>query len=295
MTIAAPSRLRRAREVALPEWRRRALARRLGMTAVNLVIAFVALFPIVWGLSSSLKPPDQIVEYPPRLFPTTPTLEHYVRIFRDNAGYFIMNSTIISVGAVALSLAAGALAAYAMARFEFRGRQASLVVIVAIMSIPIASLLVPTFTLLSTIGLLDTRLGLVLLYTAYQLPIVVWMLYGYFLTLPIEIEHAARIDGCSPLRTLWKVVLPLSRPALIAAALFVVVFSWNDFVVAVTMTSTERARTLPVAIYFYLGFYGREWGPLLAASIVSIVPIIAVFVFLQRYFVAGMTGGSVKG
>jgi ABC-type glycerol-3-phosphate transport system permease component len=259
------------------------------------VIAFVALFPIVWGLSSSLKPSAQIAEFPPRLIPREVTLEHYQRIIGDSALFYIFNSVLVSAAAVLLALWAGALAAYALARFEFRGRATVMILTVAIMSIPIASLLVPTFTLLSTVGLLDTRMGLVLLYAAYQLPVVIWMLYGYFLSLPVEIEQAARIDGYSPFATLRKIVVPLSRPGLVAAALFVLVFSWNDFVVAVTMTSSEQSRTLPVAIYFYLGFYGREWGPLLAASIVSIIPIIAVFVFLQRYFMSGLTGGGVKG
>lgn len=279
----------------MASWQRRAFHRDAGRLVLNLVIAAFSLFPILWGLSSSFKPTDQIVEYPPRMLPRTVTLEHYIRIFGDNVGYYIFNSVIVSGGAVILSLVVGALGGYAIARFDFRGKSLMMVLIVTIMSIPIASLLVPTFTTMSTIGLLNTRTGLILLYAAYQLPIVIWMLYGYFLSLPIEIEHAARIDGCSPLRTLRKVVLPLSWPGLIAAALFVLVFAWNDFVVAVTMTSSESARTLPVAIYFYLGFYGREWGPLLAASIVSIVPIIAVFVFLQRYFMSGLTGGGVKG
>jgi ABC-type glycerol-3-phosphate transport system permease component len=280
---------------ARPAYARRLVVERLTRAVVNLVIAAVALFPILWGLSSSLKPTDRIAEFPPRMFPETPTLEHYARVIQDNVGFFIMNSALVSAGAVVLALAAGALGAYALARFEFRGRGTLMVFTVTIMSVPIASLLVPTFTMLSLVGLIDTRLGLVLLYAAYQLPVVVWMLYGYFLSLPVEIEQAARIDGCSPWRTLRKVVLPLSRPGMVAAALFVLVFAWNDFVVAVTMTSSESARTLPVAIYFYLGFYGREWGPLLAASILSIIPIIAVFLMLQRYFMSGMTGGSVKG
>jgi len=272
-----------------------AMRRRAIRTAINAVIALFALLPILWGFFSSLKPADRIVEFPPRLLPETPTLEHYRRIFADQAAYFIANSLAVSAASVLLTLALGAFAGYAIARFRFRGRDGLMMATVAIMSIPIASLLVPTFTLLSAAGLTDTRLGLVLLYAAYQLPVVVWMLYGYFLSLPVEIENAARVDGCSPMRTLWKVVLPLSKPGLIAAGLFVLVFAWNDFVVAVTMTSSEAARTFPVAIYFYLGFYGREWGPLLAASIVSIVPIVAIFVFLQRHFVSGLTGGGVKG
>lgn len=272
-----------------------AMRRRFIRTAVNAVIATVALLPILWGFFSSLKPTDKIVEFPPRLLPQNPTLEHYARIFADQAAFYIANSLAVSVASVVLTLAFGAFAGYAFARFQFRGRDGLMMATVAIMSIPIASLLVPTFTLLSTAGLTDTRLGLVLLYAAYQLPVVIWMLYGYFLSLPVEIENAARVDGCSPMRTLVKVVLPLSKPGLVAAGLFVLVFAWNDFVVAVTMTSSEAARTFPVAIYFYLGFYGREWGPLLAASIVSIVPIVAIFVFLQRHFVSGLTGGGVKG
>jgi ABC-type glycerol-3-phosphate transport system permease component len=271
------------------------LRRRIARGVVNAVIAVFALFPILWGLSSSLKPTDRIIEFPPRLLPEAPTLEHYIRIFADDAAFYIMNSAIISAATVLLTLALGALGGYALARYDFRGRTLAMMAIVSVMSIPIASLLVPTFTLISVLGLFDTRLGLILLYTAYQLPAAIWMLYGYFLSLPVELENAARVDGYTPLGTLRRVVLPLSKPGLVAAALFILVFAWNDFVVAVTMTAAQEVRTFPVAIYFYLGFYGREWGPLLAASLVSIVPIIAVFVFLQRYFMSGLTGGGVKG
>jgi multiple sugar transport system permease protein len=271
------------------------LRRKIIRGAINLMIIAFALFPIIWGLSSSLKPTDRIIEFPPRLLPEAPTLEHYRRIFADDAAFYIMNSGLVSAATVVLTLALAALGGYALARYDFRGRTFTMMAVISVMSIPIASLLVPTFTLISVLGLFDTRLGLVLLYTAYQLPSALWMLYGYFMSLPVEIENAARVDGCSPTRTLRKVVLPLSKPGLVAAALFILVFAWNDFVVAVTMTSSQDTRTFPVAIYFYLGFYGREWGPLLAASLVSIVPIIAVFVFLQRYFMTGLTGGGVKG
>ena len=269
--------------------------RRLVRGVVNLAIVVFALFPILWGLSTSLKPTDQIAEFPPRLLPATPTLEHYARIFADGAAGYILNSVIVSAATILATLLLGGLGGYALARFPFRGRGAVMAATIAVMSVPIASLLVPTFTLLSAVGLFDTRFGLVLLYSAYQLPMVLWMLYGYFASLPVEVENAARMDGYGPVATLRLVVLPLSRPALVAAALFVLVFAWNDFVVAVTMLSSQEARTFPVAIYTYLGFYGREWGPLLAASMVSIVPVVAVFVFLQRHFVSGLTGGGVKG
>ena len=280
---------------AIPAYRRRARIVRFGNLAINLIIGAVALFPILWGVSSSFKPANQILEYPPRFIPTEPVLEHYVRIFQESAGYYLLNSLIVSAGAVGIALLLGAAGAYALTRFRFWGRSAVLVLMIAIMSIPIDSLLVPTYSMMSMVGLIDTRASLVLLYAAYQLPIVLWMLCGYFESLPVEIENAARIDGYGPLAVLFKIVLPLSKPGLVAAGLFVLVFAWNDFVVALVMTSSEAVRTFPVATYFYLGFYGREWGPLLAASVLAIAPILGIFIFLQRYFLSGLTGGSVKG
>jgi multiple sugar transport system permease protein len=279
----------------LPRWRARRRARRWGGFAVDLLIAMVALGPILWGLSTSLKPSPDILAFPPELVPSRPTLEHYALLFRTGIHRFVANSAIVSVAAVLLSLAFGSLAAYALARLSFRGKGAVTFAVMALMSIPLPSVLVPTFTLLASVGLTDSLTGLALLYTAYQLPIVVWLLYGYFGSLPVELEHAARIDGCSRLTTLRKVVLPLSGPGLVAAALFVLTFAWNDFVVAVVMTSSEDAKTLPVAIYGYLGFYGRDWGPLTASAMLSIVPVIAVFIAFQRYFLSGMTGGGIKG
>lgn len=273
----------------------RILSRKLSNLVIGVLIAGFALVPILWGLSTSLKKSTDILRIPPEIIPSSPTLEHYVYLFQTGIGQFIMNSVVVSAATVAVCLAVGAVAGYALARFHFFGRGLVMLVIIAVMSIPIASLLVPTYTLVAAWGLLNTRTALVLLYVAYQLPIVVWILYAYFETLPVELEHAARIDGYGRLATLWKVVLPLSGPGLVAAGLFVLTFAWNDFVVALVITSVEQVRTLPVAIYFYLGFFGREWGPLTAAAMVSIVPIIAVFIFFQKYFLSGMTGGSIKG
>ena len=279
---------------AAPSWRARRRTRLVTGAVINTVIILFALFPILWGLSTSFKPADEILRFPPELIPSNPTLENYALLLRTGIERFVLNSTIVSVAAVVGSLAIGSLAAYAMARLHFRGRTTLMFGVVALMSIPLPSLLVPTFTFLANLGLINSRTGLALLYTAYQLPIVVWILYGYFLSLPVELENAARIDGYSRLETLWKIVLPLSGPGLVASGLFVLTFAWNDFVVAVVMISSEDYKTLPVAIYGYLGFYGREWGPLTASAILSIIPVIAVFVVFQRFFLGGMTSGGVK-
>lgn len=269
--------------------------RRLLDVGVSALIVAVALFPILWGFLSSFKPSAEIVSFPPRLFPTTFTFEHYRAIYDTGILHYLLNSFLVSAGTVALCLACGTVGAYALARFSFRGKTLVTLVIIMVMSIPIPSLLIPTFTWISDLGLINTRLALVLVYTAYQLPFVVWILATYYQSLPEELEWSAAIDGYGRLATLWKVVLPLSWPGMVAATLFVITFAWNDFVVAVVLLSSEETRTLPIGIYNYLGFYGRDWGPLLAAAMVSIVPLLAIFVVLQRYFVAGMTGGGVKG
>jgi len=261
----------------------------------SVTIAGFALFPILFGLATSLKPSGEILRYPPTFLPQAPTLAHYREIFASGTLGYIWNSFFVSACTVVLCLGIGALAAYPLARLQFRGKSAIMVLIVVVMSVPVASLLIPTYTLIADVGLVNTHLGLILVYSAYQLPIVIWILAAYYQSLPQELEWSALIDGYSRLEVLWKIILPLARPGLIAATLFVVTFTWNDFVVAVTLLASDETRTLPIGIYNFLGFYGREWGPLLAAAMVATLPILVLFVFLQRYFLAGMTGGSVKG
>lgn len=269
--------------------------RKIGDFLLNTAIALFALAPLLWGLSSSLKPANRILQVPPELIPSEVTFAHYATLVENQLFHYMANSAIVSAGTVALCLGVGAFAGYALSRFAFPGRNLVMLMVVTVMSIPIASLLVPTYTLIANLGLLDTRTGLVLLYTAYELPIVIWIMFGYFNTIPRQLENAAMIDGYGRFDALRRVILPLAGPGLIASGLFVLTAAWNDFVVAVVMTSAEAVRPLPVAVYFYLGFFGREWGPLLAASMVSIAPIILIFVVFQKYFVSGVTGGSVKG
>lgn len=276
-------------------FRARILVRQTVDILVTAIIALVCLFPILWGLSTSLKPAQDIMRYPPRVIPETISFEHYRTLWDQNILHYITNSALVSVLTIAVCLIVGSLAAYALARMEFRGKAGVMFVIVAVMSVPISSLLVPTFSFMANLGLLNTRSGLVLLYAAYELPMAVWLLSAFFRTIPVELERAAMIDGYSRLSTITKVVLPLSRTGLVAVGLFVLTFAWNDFVVALVMTTNDRVRTLPIAIYNFLGYYGREWGPLTAGAMVSVVPLIVIFVIFQRYFLSGMTGGSVKG
>ena len=269
--------------------------RQLAKIVVMLIVCSLFLGPIVWCLSTSLKSPQRILDYPPRLIPDEPTLVHYRQLFDTGIQGYIFNSTVVSLFSVVLCLALGALMGYALARFQFRGKTFIMFSIVALMSIPLVSLLVPTYSLLAMFGMLNSRFSLILLYTAYQLPITAWLLKGFFHTIPSELEHAAMIDGYSRMQAMVKILLPLSKTGLVAAGLFVLVFAWNDFVVALVMTSSENVRTLPVGIYNYLGFFGREWGPLTAAAMVAIVPVVAIFLIFQRYFLSGVMTGGMKG
>ena len=263
--------------------------------AILIFISIVILGPILWGFSTSLKAPKKILEYPPRFIPDEPTLMHYMTIFKSGIMRYFVNSTLITVSTVIICLSVGSLAGFALSRFRYRGHTATLMLIVLIMSIPLVSLMVPTYTFLAKTGLMNTRTVLILLYAAYQLPMSVWILKSFFETLPVELEEAAMIDGLTQTQALLRIVMPLSLPGMIAAGLFVLVFSWNDFVIALIMTSSDAVRTLPVGIYNYLGFFGREWGPLMASAMASIVPIILIFILFQRYFLSGMSRGAVKG
>lgn len=274
---------------------KRAKARIFLANLVKLFIAIVMLTPIVWGFSTSLKKPADVTRFPPELVPSDPTISNYTLLFEEGIALPIFNSVVVSVSTVVFCLMVGLVAAYAISRYQFRGRSIVLLSVIAVMSIPLPSLLVPTYTFLFHLNLLDSRIGLIVLYTAYQLPLAIWILFGFVQTLPRELDKAAMIDGYSRPEIVLKIILPLSRVGLVAAGLFILTFAWNDFIIAVIMNSDIEVRTLPVAVYQFLGVFGREWGPLTAASMISILPIIVIFIIFQRYFLSGVTGGAIKG
>ncbi|MCR6671291.1 carbohydrate ABC transporter permease [Devosia ginsengisoli] len=274
---------------------RRATVQKMVNVIVSVIVTVIVLFPILWGLSTSLKSTDRILKVPPDVVPNPPVLDHYYSIFERGLGRYLFNTVVVSSITVLVVLLLGFMAAYALARMEFRAKRAITTGLLIIMSIPLASLLVPTFTLLANLNLLDTRTGLVLLYTTYELPLTIWLISNYIKTIPESFEHAALIDGYSRGAVMRKVTLPLAMPVVIASSLFTLTFAWNDFIVAVTMNASEGIKTLPVGIYNFLGIFSREWGPLTAAAMISIIPIVIIFVVFQRYFVSGLTGGGAKG
>lgn len=268
-------------------------------TAVRLLagalVVVWSLAPFVWQLITSLKPVDEIGVLPP-LLPLPPTLDHYVAIF---AGYpllrVIANSTLVAALAGAGATGLGALAGFALAKLGVRHRGAILAGVVAVSMLPPIAIVSPLFLAINAAGLRDTLTGLVITYVSYSLPLAVWLMTNFFRALPDELYIAARVDGCSPLGAFWRVMLPLAAPGLAATALLVFIFAWNEFLFALSFTSTPAARTIPVAIALFPGLHEVPWGEIAAASVVATLPLLLLAVVFQRRIAGGLTTGSVKG
>jgi ABC-type glycerol-3-phosphate transport system permease component len=254
-----------------------------------------ALFPIAWGFVTSLKGEAEVVSYPPSWIPASPTLENYVGVLSSDLPHYLLNSILVAVLTIILSLAIAAHAGYAVARLDFRGRSTVLYLILASMMIARVSNIVPLYLLSSQLGLLDTKLALVLVYSGWQMPIAVWLLKDFFANVPQSLERAAQVDGYGALSIFYRIALPLVRPGLAAAAILIFMFVWNDFILAVTLTTSGSNRMVTVGLYNYVGQFGIQWGPLMAAVMVALLPVVILFGFVQKTLTHGLTAGAVKG
>ena len=259
------------------------------------LLAIYCLAPFLWQVVTSVKPAAELTALPP-LLPSRITFEHYAAIFGGHPVLrLILNSAIVAAGTTALALALGALAAYAVSVLRMRGRAAILGVALAVSMFPPIATVSPLFLLLNALGLRDTLAALVLTYSTFSLPLAVWLLAGFFDALPRELYVAARVDGCSAFGALWRVMLPLAAPGLLAAGLLVFIFAWNEFLFALSFTATEAARTLPVGIALFPGLHEIPYGEIAAASVVATLPVVALAFAFQRRIVEGLTAGAVKG
>lgn len=254
-----------------------------------------ALFPLAWSLATSLKGEAEVVAYPPTWIPNVPTLENYVTVMASSLPQYLLNTILVAILTILLSLAIAAHAGYAVSRFDFRGRTTLLYVILASMMVARVSNVVPLYLLSTRFGLLDTKLVLVLVYSGWQMPIAVWLLKDFFANVPQSLDRAAQIDGFGPLAIFYRIALPLVRPGLAAAAILIFMFVWNDFVLAVTLTSSESNRMVTVGLYNYVGQFGIQWGQLTAAVMIALFPVVVLFGFVQKTLTHGLTAGAVKG
>lgn len=264
-----------------------------------ILIAFgvLNLAPIFWGLVTSLKEQKVIASYPPKIFGFTISFEHYARIFTSGYLRAIMNSFIYSICAIILGVLVGYLAAYGFERIQFRCKKALFYVVVAGIPLSVGSsiLLVPNYLYMMQFKMTDKWFTLILLYAAYNLPMAIWLLIAGIKTIPIEIEEAATVDGCSKFYIISRMLPPLLKPSIAAACLFIFIGAWNEYITASVMVNSAHLKTIQMAIYDYLGYFGQEWGPLTAAATIAVLPILLVFTFLGKMLVSGLTAGAVKG
>lgn len=267
----------------------------LRLTLVIIALALTAL-PVYWMINTSFKTQVEVFAAPPTLFPQRPVLENYLSLFtRRNLGAYLFNSIIIVGSSVGLAMAVGSLAAYALARFSLGHLQNRIsFLVLAPRMIPPIAVVVPIFLMLQHLGLINKYPGLILVYTALNLPFVVWMMRSFFQEIPLDLEEAAMVDGASRLRAFWDVVLPLAAPGLVATAIFSVIVTYNEFFFALILTSTPAAATLPVGTASLIGKTQTLFGEMAAAGVVATVPLMIFALLVQRHLVRGLTMGAVK-
>ncbi|MGQ0569041.1 MAG: carbohydrate ABC transporter permease [Armatimonadota bacterium] len=279
--------------------RRRHGARRRGsLAAANLAVLaliVVLLFPIYWMLISSLRGESQF-SFPPKFFPSHPSATSYAQIFTQKPlGTWLLNSVIVSLVSTVLSIVVSAPAAFILSRFRSVALTSFSIAILVTQMLPATLLIIPMYFLFRTMRLLDSLAGLVLVYTAFAIPLSVWILRGFFDTIPRELEESAKIDGCTELAAFRRITLPLSLPGLAATGVFAFVLAWNDFFFAKTFINSQWKWVVTVGLSSFSGWYALEWQQTMAASAVFALPPAIAFLFVQRYLVGGLTGGAVKG
>ena len=261
------------------------------------VIVFANFIPILWGVLASFKPVSQLVTYPPTLFDFDATLENYVHVVESNFLSGVRNSALYGFASVAVALGAGALAAFGFDRFRFRGHETAFLVVVA--SIPLAmgaaALLVPKFLFFTKLGLANQWYTLPLIYIAHSMPLTIWILKGSMEGVPKELDEAAYIDGASSFVVFRRIVMPLCKPAIGAAGLLIFIHAWNEFLAGSVMVDARELKPIQPLLYQYIGFFGREWGLLMAAATIAIVPILLIYALFGRLLVSGLTHGATKG
>ena len=259
-----------------------------------LLVAAIVL-PLYWALIASFTPEERLFGAP-ALVPRTLVLDHYRALFGGRDFWTpIRNSLIVAGATTAIAVVLGAVCAYALARLRFPGKAPALAFVLAVSMFPQISIVSPLYLLLREVGLLNTYAGLVLPYLTFAMPLAIWLLVGFFRQLPPELEEAGLMDGAGRLRTLWAIILPLSGPGLATTAILTFLYSWNEFLFALSFTLGPERYTVPVAITLFRGQYQVPWGQILAAAVVATAPVAAIVLVAQRRIIAGLTAGAVKG
>lgn len=277
----------------------------VGIHLAAVLMAVVVLAPFAWLVISSISPPRELLSAEPHWWPDAPTLERYRAIFASSDGsgtdvaanfrQAMINSFVVATVTTLISLVVGVLGGYAFARLRFRMRRTTLFAFLAVYMLPPIALVIPLYLGLAALGLLDTKAGLVLTYCSIVTPFCLWTMSNYYLSLPPDLEEAARVDGCTRLGALFRVILPLSRPGVLTTGMFGFLLAWDEFLFSLIFTSTTNAKTIPVAIAEFTGKYSSDFGLIAAGGVLATLPPLVLALVFQRYIAGGLTSGAVKG
>jgi multiple sugar transport system permease protein len=266
------------------------------LTYFGLAVGLVfAIFPIVWMVFASLKSNTEIFTLPPQLLPKRITIEAYLSIFNDPTKIrFFLNSYLVAGTVAILTVLIAILAAYGFSRYSFRFKNVLNVFIISTQTVPPITLLIPYFGMVVAFRIFDTYFALILTYLVFTLPYAILLMTGYLNTLPRELDEAVLVDGGTSWMALWRVLVPLSVPGIVATGVYTFLLAWNEFLFALTLTKSIEMRTVPIGIELLMGQHAFEWNEMMAMSVLGSLPLLLLYLLAQRYFLAGMTAGSVK-
>lgn len=258
--------------------------------------AAVMVTPFAYMLSTSFKTQTYVLTIPPQFIPDPATVDNYHRVWTTQGfAHYFVNSLVVAVATTVLSLVLSSSMAYAFARFDFPGRELLFKLLLLGLMVPAMMLIIPQFVLAKQLGLIDSLTGLVIFYAGSTLSLNTFLLRGFFQAVPVELEEAMQMDGAGAFARYWRLILPLSRPVLATCTIFTFLASWDEFSWALTTITSPEKRTLPIAIALFQGQNSTLWGLVFAASIIAVLPVVAIFLVFQRHFVQGLTSGAVKG
>lgn len=253
-------------------------------------------FPVIWMVCSAFKDNSAIFSWPPKLFDKTASFDAFLQVLTDPVKIrFFINSYIVSGCVVIVTLIIGILAAYAFSRFDFKGKSLFNSLIVSVQAIPPIVLLIPYMGMVVAMKLFDTYFALILTYLITTLPYCILMMTGYFNTLSKELDEAVMIDGGSRWKALWSILVPISLPGMVSVGMYTFMQAWNEYLFALALTQKTEMRTVPIGINLLMGQHGYDWSQMMAMSVLGSIPVLVLFLFFQKYFIAGMSSGGVKG
>jgi multiple sugar transport system permease protein len=260
------------------------------------IFVLILAFPLIWMLSVSLKPTVETFSLPPKLIPSSIYFDGYIKILNnDQYRRFLLNSYFLGLVVTGLSVLIGTLAAYGFSRYKFFGDRIAKLFVITTQMVPTITLLIPLFGVIVWLKLYDSMWGLILTYLTFSLPYAVIMMNGYLDTIPKDFDEAATIDGCTPIGVLFKVLLPVAAPGIISTAVYTFLLAWNEFLFALALTRSIEMRTVPVGISMMVGEFGLKWDEMMAFSVIGSLPVLILFMSVQRFVISGLSAGGVKG